>query len=59
IVAYRTAHGPFRDVSELRRVKGIGPKKFEAVRPFLRPIGRREESRRAVAKQQKSELSDR
>ena len=59
IVAYRTAHGPFRDVSELRRVKGIGPKKFEAVRPFLRPIGRREESQRAVAKEEQAAAGDR
>jgi competence protein ComEA len=52
IVAYRTAHGPFHDVTELRRVKGIGPKKFEAVRPFLRPIDQRKESQRAVAKEE-------
>jgi competence protein ComEA len=52
IVAWRTVHGPFRDVSELRRVKGIGPKKFEAIRTFLRPIGPAAAgSERAVAKQ--------
>jgi competence protein ComEA len=38
IVAWRKEHGPFRDLTDLRRVKGIGPKKFEAFRPFLRPI---------------------
>ncbi len=38
IVAWRKEHGPFKDLSELRRVKGIGPKKFEAIRPFLRPV---------------------
>jgi competence protein ComEA len=52
IVAWRTAHGPFKDVSELRRVKGIGPKKFEAIRIFLRPIGPAAAgSERAVVKQ--------
>jgi competence protein ComEA len=40
IVAWRKEHGPFKDLTDLRRVKGIGPKKYEAVRPFLRPIGR-------------------
>jgi competence protein ComEA len=59
IVAYRTAHGAFRDVSDLRRVKGIGPKKFEAVRPFLRPIGKREENQRAVAKEEQAAPADR
>jgi competence protein ComEA len=38
IVAWRKEHGPFKDLSDLRRVKGIGPKKFEAIRPFIRPI---------------------
>jgi competence protein ComEA len=52
IVAWRTAHGPFKDVSDLRRVKGIGPKKFEAIRTFLRPIGPAAAGgERAVAKQ--------
>jgi len=59
IVSYRTAHGRFRDVTELRRVKGIGPKKFEAVRPFLRPISPREESQRAVATEQQAVPADR
>ena len=35
IVAWRKEHGPFKDLTDLRRVKGIGPKKFEAIRPFL------------------------
>jgi competence protein ComEA len=52
IVAWRTAHGPFKDTSDLRRVKGIGPKKFEAIRTFLRPIGPTAAgSERAVANQ--------
>jgi competence ComEA-like helix-hairpin-helix protein len=36
IVAYRAAHGRFRSVEELLQVKGIGPKKLESLRPFLR-----------------------
>jgi competence ComEA-like helix-hairpin-helix protein len=36
IVQDREAHGPFRMLDELRRVKGIGPKKIEAIRPFVR-----------------------
>jgi competence protein ComEA len=52
IVAWRAAHGPFKNVSDLRRVKGIGPKKFEAIRTFLRPIGPAAAgSERAVANQ--------
>ena len=35
IVAERTKRGGFRDLSELRAVKGIGPKKFEQFKPFL------------------------
>jgi competence protein ComEA len=53
IVANRTPHGSFRDVNELRRVIGIGPKKFEAVRPFLRPIDNGEESRQPSRRKNK------
>ena len=35
IVEHRDAHGPFRSIADLRRVKGIGRKKLEAIRPFL------------------------
>ena len=35
IVADRQARGPFASVEDVRRVKGIGPKKFEEMRPFL------------------------
>jgi hypothetical protein len=51
-VAWRAAQGPFKDMTDLRRVKGIGPKKFEAIRHFLRPIAQAAAgSERAVAKQ--------
>lgn len=36
IVADRDAKGPFRNIDDLRRVKGIGPKTLEKMRPFLR-----------------------
>ena len=35
IVAAREAQGPFRAPEDLLRVKGIGPKKLEQMRPFL------------------------
>lgn len=34
IIAYRERQ-PFRAVVHLKRIKGIGPKRFEAMRPFL------------------------
>ena len=36
IVAERAAGGPFESIDELTRVKGIGPKTVEELRPFLR-----------------------
>ena len=35
IVKERDAHGPFRTVDDLRRVKGIGASKLESIRPSL------------------------
>lgn len=35
IVADREQNGPFRSVDDLRRVKGIGPKTLEKLRPWL------------------------
>ena len=35
IIDDRQANGPFRSVKDLLRVKGIGPKKLEMMRPFL------------------------
>jgi competence protein ComEA len=37
IVEYRTEHGGFRSVGELREVEGIGEKRFEALRQALQP----------------------
>ena len=35
IVEYRHARGTFHDVEQLRKVKGIGKKKFERLRPLV------------------------
>jgi competence protein ComEA len=35
IVAFRKSHGPFKTWHEVRRVKGIGPKKVERFRSYL------------------------
>ena len=40
IVAYRRSNGDFASVEELRSVNGIGPKRFAAVRGFVRVDGR-------------------
>ncbi|HCV42012.1 MAG TPA: hypothetical protein DGH68_00900 [Bacteroidetes bacterium] len=36
IVAYRNEHGPFESVDQLAKVKGIGKKRMEHLRPFVR-----------------------
>src|SRR5512140_2713292 len=36
IIAYRTEHGSFTTVDELEKVKGIGKKRLEQIRPFVR-----------------------
>jgi|SRR4051812_2100083 competence protein ComEA len=38
IVTDREERGPFQDHSELRRVRGIGPKTLESMKPFLLPM---------------------
>jgi len=36
IIDYRTKHGPFHRVEDLLVIRGIGPKKWKALRPYLR-----------------------
>ena len=36
IVAYRKKHGPFRRVEDLLIVRGIGHKKWKAIRPYVK-----------------------
>lgn len=38
IVSDRQAKGPFHEVTDLRRVRGIGPKTLEGVKPYLLPL---------------------
>ena len=38
IVESRRTQGPFRSHDELTRVRGIGPRTVERIRPYLRPI---------------------
>lgn len=38
IVTDRETRGPFRSVDELSRVRGIGPKTIERMRPYLAPL---------------------
>jgi competence protein ComEA len=38
IVEFRGAHGTFARHDDLRRVKGIGPKTLEQIRPYLAPV---------------------
>lgn len=39
IVDSRLLDGPFRSVDDLRRVRGIGDTKLEAIRPYVRSLG--------------------
>lgn len=41
IVEYREAHGPFGDLTDLRKVRGVGPKTFDRIRPYLVPMADR------------------
>lgn len=36
IVTYRKKHGPFRHAEDLLAIRGMGPKKWRAIRPYLR-----------------------
>ena len=38
IVAERAQGGPFRDWDDLRRVRGIGPRTLEGMKPYLLPM---------------------
>jgi competence protein ComEA len=40
IVEHRQSHGPFRSLDDLRRVRGIGPKTLERIRPYLAPLSK-------------------
>jgi competence ComEA-like helix-hairpin-helix protein len=38
IVASRESNGPFRDNDDLRRVRGVGPRTLESIRPYLQSV---------------------
>jgi len=42
IVDSRMKDGPFRDHKDLMRVRGIGPRTFNTIAPYLRPMPDRE-----------------
>ena len=35
IIMYRKRHGPFQDIEEILKIKGISNKKFQKWRPYL------------------------
>ena len=35
IIAYREDHGPYSRIEDMMHVSGIGPKRFQALRPFV------------------------
>ncbi len=38
IVQYRQEHGPYQSIDDLRHVRGIGPKIFERLKPYVRTV---------------------
>jgi competence protein ComEA len=38
IVQSRADQGDFRDLDDLRRVRGIGPRTLERIKPYVRPL---------------------
>ncbi len=48
IIESREREGPFRDVDQLSRVRGIGPKTLDELRPYLEPIAASDESEPAA-----------
>ena len=40
IIEYRKAHGPFKSVDGMEKVKGIGKKKLASLKPFLKTEGK-------------------
>ena len=39
IVEFRDAQGRFESLNELEKVRGIGPRTLEQIRPYLEPLG--------------------
>src|SRR5262245_18631532 len=49
IVDNRRQNGPFRDLDDLRRVRGIGPRTLEGLKPYLMPMPDAEATARTKA----------
>ena len=47
IVAFREKHGPFRRVEDLLVIRGVGHKKWKAIRPYLR-VGNEVEKKKTM-----------
>jgi competence protein ComEA len=45
IVTYRKKHGPFRRIEDLLAIRGIGEKKWRAIRPYVRVDGKGDDGR--------------
>lgn len=58
IVADREQNGPFRDLPDLRRVRGIGPRTFESIEPFLLPLSEVEATARTQTTKQPQAVSE-
>lgn len=39
IIAYRQENGPFTELEQLIKIKGIGKKRLEKMLPYLKPLG--------------------
>ena len=37
IIEYREQNGGFKEIADLKKVKGIGEKLFEKIKPFIKP----------------------
>lgn len=35
IIDYRTANGPFTDITDIKKVEGIGDKRFDAIKDYI------------------------
>lgn len=55
IIEYRERFGPFRSIEELLKVKGIGPKKLEQIRMYLK-IGEKVSNFQSLSKPQDKSL---
>jgi len=58
IVSDRQERGRFRDLAELRRVRGIGPKTLEGMKPFLLPLPELDATAKSKADAKRADASN-